>query len=402
MSVSATRSNAARTAATSSQGSTGSASASSAAPARSATKEAPSGSGSVGSPGEQAQSRSSFTPAPGRAAASGSSSRGAGSSAQASGQATATGSGNGEAGSGVAERSTALNNGSGLVGVYNTATQGVVQSQQAAAQARAPELGNQRSALQAQRSQVDSSFNRQIDSYRRAPAPPGAEAAVQRQIDFAEGARARELSRVDDALGKTDDLIRANEDVLRTAPRVLDATDKLGTALDVIGATTNGVTEGINSPATTTAGKVANGLAAGALNFFTGKVTNPVVNAVDSLTGQNISNAYNNTAASVVVGAEAAVLTARNWAQEGRASLSTVETQGLQNLADKQASGDWGWGVQAAAAAGQGLSALTEDASQRSQAMADFSDRALAGDYGPIARGAAWLGEQTGKLVFGG
>lgn len=289
-----------------------------------------------------------------------------------------------------------------MVGVYNTAAQGLVQSQQARAQARAPELSAQRGALQAERVQVETDLNRQIDSYRRAPPPPGAEGAIQRQIDFAETTKAERLGRLDDALAKTDDVIRANDDVLRTAPRVLDAADRLGTALDVVGVVTNGYSEGVNSPAVTPLGKVANGLAAGAVNFAAGKGLSPAVNAVDSVTGQNISGALNNGTASVVVGAEAAVLTARNWAQEGRVSLSGVETQGLQNLADKQASGDWGVGVQTVAAAGQGLAALTERGPERTQALANFSDRALAGDFGPVARFAASVGEGAAMLVFRG
>ena len=140
----------------------------------------------------------------------------------------------------------------------------------------------------------------------------------------------------------------ANALALRNAGliKVLDKADdaagaksvlgKYNKGLAVVGSAANGINQGLNSDATTTTGKVVNGVAAGGVSFAASKL-HPGVAAVDLATGGAVSQQLNNGVNATVTIAD---------------GLATGNTDGMENLHRKNLNGDNGVVAQKAAEAG--------------------------------------------------
>ncbi len=201
---------------------------------------------------------------------------------------------------------------------------------------------------------------------------------IQKQILTTTDIAKKHLGTFDKPLQTMNTVLKENKAVLA---KLDDATKKLaktGQGLAVLGAFTNGLSAGLDSAAETKLGKIVDGVTAGSLNFFFGAAigSTPVgmaVGALDSFTGNNLSNTLNSLSTTVVTVAEYA---------------TTGSTKGLEDLAAKQRKGDFGFIIQGSSAAGEALTTLGDP-----RKMQEFSDAMARGDGGPIGRFGNALGE---------
>lgn len=190
------------------------------------------------------------------------------------------------------------------------------------------------------------------------------------------------LAKYDKPLGTMKSMFKENKAVFDKLDDVSKKLAKTGQALSALGAVTNGLSAGLDSAAETKLGKLVDGVTAGSLNYFFGAAigTTPVgmaVGALDAFTGNNLSNTLNSLSTTVATMGE---------------YVATGSTKGLQDLAEKQRKGDFGFIIQGANAAGTALTTLGNP-----QKMQEFADSMARGDGGPIGR----FGNALGEGLFG-
>jgi LysM repeat protein len=197
---------------------------------------------------------------------------------------------------------------------------------------------------------------------------------LQNQLRIATQAKADALKPFNASIDRLNHFLIANGSKLANLSKQAKAFAAIGDTLTYAGGITNGFSVAVNSPATTQAGKVVDGILAGVVNVGFGKAT-PLagIGAVDAITGQNVANSLNGVVATAVTVTEATL---------------TGDTQGLRNLAAKTQNGDYGAFLQAGNAAGNALVSL-ESASTRERYVED----AAAGKYGPVGQFGNALGE---------
>jgi LysM repeat protein len=197
---------------------------------------------------------------------------------------------------------------------------------------------------------------------------------LQNQLQIAKHAKADALKPFNASIDRLNHFLIANGSKLTSLSKQAKAFAAIGDTLTIAGGVTNGFSVAVNSPATTQAGKVVDGILAGVVNVGFGKAT-PLagIGAVDALTGQNVANSLNGVVATAVTVTEATL---------------TGDTQGLKSLAEKTQNGDYGAFLQAGNAAGNALVSL-ESAASRERYVED----AAAGKYGPVGQFGNALGE---------
>ncbi|HEX5747436.1 MAG TPA: hypothetical protein VFZ09_14420 [Archangium sp.] len=206
---------------------------------------------------------------------------------------------------------------------------------------------------------------------------------LQKQLQIATQSKAKALKPFDTSLRRMDDFLAANKSKLANLSKQSKALGVIGDSLTAAGAATNGFSVAANSPAQTQAGKIVDGVLAGVTNYLFGKGPGLAgIGAVDAVTGQHISNALNGVVGTAVTLAEAGI---------------TGDTKGLEELARKSQSGDYGIFLQAGNAAGNAITTLGDPNSRER-----FVEDAASGKYGVVGQFGNALGEGLGRIFFGG
>jgi hypothetical protein len=171
----------------------------------------------------------------------------------------------------------------------------------------------------------------------------------------------------------------AAQQTARTASRLNTA----GHVLGVIGGTMTGIDQGLNSSAQTTAGKVTSGTLAGAASYGLG-LTNPHLAAADAIAGlagapDTPSNVLNRSIDTLVTVGEA---------------VATQDTRGLEQLHQRNLSGQSGPVFQTAAGIGEQYAGMIDAAmTGDTRSLDNLHQRNLNGSNGVLMQAAAEAGD---------